>query len=115
MEKIKVYCLLTAGQPLTTETTRLLFCIAQELMRNGRKRKRVKSDDCDGTVSTKFKFALLNSWVMGIQFLAELETDAGMTTVSFIVRKTDLNPDRLTFMDLPPDHPLAYPENPVFN
>ncbi len=115
MEKLKVYCLLTTGEPLTPETSRLLFCTAQELIRNGKRKKKIKSSDCEGVISTRFKFEYLNSWVMGIQFLAELETDTGMTKVTYIVRKTDLNPDQLAFADLPPGHPLAYPENPVFN
>lgn len=86
------YCLMVAGQPLSTPVRRILFRTAREMARSGQTRKHVRADDVEGVVSTAFRHESFAA-ISGIAFSAEIETSQGKTTAKYIVRVADLDAD----------------------
>lgn len=93
-------CLMVQRVSLTDSTRNTLLLAAIEMLRRrgekGVGRRRIKTDDIEGLIVTRFRPASLGS-ISGIEFLAEVETDLGKGKVKFIVdpRYCGLDPDEI--------------------
>ena len=81
-------CLMVQRVSLTDSTRNTLLLAAIEMLRRrgekGAGRRRVKTDDIEGLISTRFRPAFLGS-ISGIEFSADVETDLGKGKVRFLV------------------------------
>lgn len=82
-----LYCLMVQQVSLTDRMRNVLLAAAIEMLRRqgekGAERRRVKDDDIEGLVTTRFRPACFGS-LAGIEFFAEVETDLGKGKVKFI-------------------------------
>ena len=65
-----------------------LFRVAHSMIREGKTKQKVFSDEMDGLVTTSFKETTLGS-IYGIEFHAEVVTEHGEGRVKFLVRPED--------------------------
>jgi hypothetical protein len=74
---------------LTDEMRDALFDVACLMIKFGSRKRRVKSDDMEGSVTSSYAeraFAGLS----GVEFFAEVETNLGRGKIKFLVRPVDL-------------------------
>lgn len=86
---LQIYCLMVSGKPLTFEIFDVLLKTACQMVKDSKDRQKMKSDQMEGLVFTDFRRATLGS-ISGIVFLAEISTEAGDISVSYIVRTEDM-------------------------
>jgi hypothetical protein len=85
-----INCLLNSnGKPLSEEVCDKLLRKAREMARDNKKRLKLKGPPCEGIIYTQWKTGSMGT-ISGVQFTAEVVTDNGETTITFIVRDFDL-------------------------
>ncbi len=87
---MKIYCLIHVGKPLRDGDSDQLFRAAIDLFRTKKRRKKFKSDDVEGMVTTEEKYSHLGT-TMGMEFHATLENPDGTHKVRYIVRTSVLD------------------------
>ncbi|HBE90932.1 MAG TPA: hypothetical protein DDW41_07055 [Candidatus Andersenbacteria bacterium] len=75
--------------PLSDDIRDVLFETAYLMLRSGEKKKKVRSDCCEGVVKTDFGSMALYG-TSGIVFVANLETEKGNLKASFLIRQQAL-------------------------
>lgn len=83
-----IYCLIVKGGFLTDEMRNELFDEAQEMLKIGRKKRKIKSHEMEGEIRTRFKISCLFGFA-GIIFYALIETDKGIIKIDYVIRPTD--------------------------
>ncbi len=78
-------CLMLRGPGITDRIRNELCIAASELMENGSKSGRIKTDDFEGKITTEGETSVLGS-ISGTVFFAEVESGRGKTCAKFIMR-----------------------------
>lgn len=84
-----IYCLTFQGNLVSDDIRDALFSAGYLMIVGHEKRHRIKTDECEGIVRTAFQHQGLVD-IYGVVFVAELETEKGKLTVTYIVRDRDL-------------------------
>lgn len=92
------------SQPIKSDDVRdALLETACLMIRDRQRRRKVRSKECEGVITTQFT-SLLFVDIAGIQFNAIIEHDEGKNEVSFLVRDQDLRelaePDEVAWITL---------------
>ena len=98
MSERRLYCLMVSGVPLSDEVTDVLLRTTRTMLRKGKERQSVRSDVCEGVVETRFRIANLGS-LIGFVFRAEVESDAGKTTVRFLIDSQDISDEEFEHLE----------------
>lgn len=95
----QIYCLMAGGAHLTDVMRTSLFRAARSLFQEQKQEARIRTDDLEGVVKTKFKTTGLGD-ISGVLFHAELDSAVGRATVDYFVRARDMegsDPEDLTW------------------
>ncbi len=84
----QIYCVMFSN-PISDEVRDTLLANAYLMLRTCSKRKRVRTNCCEGQIETDLHPVALYG-MSGIVFKARLETDAGDLRASYLVRHQDL-------------------------
>ncbi len=87
-----IYCLMNTGKPLSNGVGNLLFAKAKEMVREKKKSLKFKSEECVGVLTTKWEHGSMGT-ISGLEFKAEMAIASGDTTVTFLVRSFDFDPE----------------------
>ena len=80
------FCLMHSGSQISDEVRSVLLQVARDMLRDRLTVLSFEADTCEGCVNTRAERGSLGS-VYGQKFSAEVVTDAGILTVTFIVRE----------------------------
>lgn len=80
----ELVCIMGSGMPLTELARDVILMEAVRMIRDHRRRGRIKSDDIEGRLATEFEDGILGSFV-GKKFNAEVETDFGKSKATFLI------------------------------
>ncbi|HVV15047.1 MAG TPA: hypothetical protein VHD55_01440 [Candidatus Paceibacterota bacterium] len=78
------------GTGITNSMSSLLYRTAMQMVQEKKSSKKFKGGDCQGVLSTEWKYAGMGT-ISGLQFSAKVESAAGTTEVTFIIRSLDLD------------------------
>ena len=111
----RMFCLMVAGFPLSDESCDKLLEVAAGMMRKGSERAKIKTDELEGLVQTKFKTTSLG-YKTGYEFVAEVDTDRGKTTVKYLVSEADRDAakDYVWGPWMTLDPPKSHPSNTAY-
>lgn len=84
MMSVPVHCLMVSGLSLTDSNRSTLFDAAQQMVRNGQTRRKIKGPDFEGIVTTNGEVALMGS-VAGYVFHAEIEGEKHHCKASYLI------------------------------
>ena len=79
-----IYCMMTNGGSLTDEGRNFLMKTAIDMWRGTRGKQKLKHDEYEGLVTTQKKIVFLGTAV-GIEFIAEIESEEGWFATSYVV------------------------------
>jgi len=82
--------LAVSGFPLSEDVNLAIYITAIGMAHSHSKCERIKTDQCEGIITSQFKYVCLGS-IAGTQFNAELDTEQGTTKVSFIAQTQDID------------------------
>jgi len=82
-----IYCIMCSFS-LNDDVRDVLFGTAYLMLRSGLKKKKVRSESCEGIITERGSIALYGT--SGIRFEAHLETEVGDLKVVYLVRPQDL-------------------------
>lgn len=98
-----IHCCMVRGQSLSDGARNILFDTAQEMVRGGKERRKIKGEDFEGLVTTRGETAIMGS-LAGIVFHAEVECEDGRrSNVTYLVRPADIRAEQgewLTFREI---------------
>ena len=77
-------CVMTSGMPLTEEVRTALLLVGRDLLQAGDEMRIFRAADCEGGVSTEYKYAMLGTFG-GVLLDAHVESDRGTTRVRFLL------------------------------
>lgn len=84
----RMYCIMFTYS-LNDDVRDTLLENAYLMLKSGSRKKKVRSEACEGVITTNFMSINLNG-ITGIQFNGQMETGKGKLNVSYIVRTQDL-------------------------
>lgn len=90
MYESHVYCFMVTWTITSDDVRDLLFVTAYHMIKSHARKRKVRSEECEGVVTTAFQHVSL-AGISGIRFRAELETETGKLVVTYLVRNRDLD------------------------
>ncbi len=87
--RMLIHCLMTSSVRINESKAGKLFEIACLMLRDKKEDEYFLEEDMAGKVTTKFDKHCLGT-IEGTKFMAEVETDLGRGTVSYLVRDADV-------------------------
>lgn len=110
----RVCCLVVKGGMLVDEVCDVLYDTAQEMVRRGVRKRKLKVHDMEGQVRTKFRHAHFGS-VSGIVFEADVETDERTYQVSFVIEPSKIRSDQGVWEEWDDPGVADLPADPAMN
>jgi hypothetical protein len=87
---MKILCLMVSGGPLDDGISTAIYLAACSLIRSGEKLAKFQDENGSGGVETKHKRTVLNSTVMGIEFIGTVESRDRTIKCKFLVNDTNI-------------------------
>ena len=79
-----IYCMMTNGGSLTDKGRNFLLRTAMDMWKGTRRKQTLKHDEYEGLVTTRKKIVFFGTRV-GIEFVAEIESEEGRFVTTFAV------------------------------